>query len=126
MAATKGEKNNVPAKHDAVMIAAKPVLPPASTPVADSIYAPAVVVPTSAAKLVDSASTIMGRSISGRLPCSSRKPARADTPIRVPMVSTKAIMKIVNTTGKNPQLQAPLKSNLKKTGKRLGGELIQS
>ena len=39
--------------------------------------------PTAAAKVVESASASIGRSIRGRLPCWSRKPARAETPIRV-------------------------------------------
>ncbi len=46
-------------------------------PVADSTKAPEVVVPNSGESAVASASAIMGRSICGRLPCSSRKPARA-------------------------------------------------
>src|SRR6185437_7232253 len=121
MAATNGEKNSAPAKHAAVTTAVIPVRPPASTPVADSMNAPDVVVPTSAAKVVDRASAIIGLSICGRLPFSSRNPARADTPINVPMVSTKAMTKIVSTTGKKPQLHALIRSSLNKIGERLGG-----
>src|SRR5512135_380848 len=126
MAAIDGEKNRVSAKQAAVIKEAKPVRPPASIPVADSMYAPAVVVPTNGANIVASASVSMGRSICGNSPFSSRKPARADTPISVPIVSTKAITKIVSTTGKKLQLNTPEKSSLRKTGARLGGALIQA
>src|ERR1019366_4357874 len=125
MAEMNGAKNKVPAKHSAVMTAVRPVRPPASTPVADPIEAPDVVVPITAAKVVASASAIIGRSICGRLPSLSRKPARADTPISVPMVSTKAITKIVRTTGKNPQVNRLCRSSWKNKGCRLGGRLTQ-
>ena len=58
----------------------KPVLPPISMPVADSRNAPEVVVPSTGASGVVMASTSIGRSICGRWPSLSRKPARADTP----------------------------------------------
>src|SRR5208337_5538324 len=100
--------------------------PPASTPVADSIYAPEVVVPITAAKVVARASAIIGRSICGRLPSLSRKPARAETPIRVPIVSTNAITRMVRTTGKKAQLKRLCKSKRKNTGSRLGGKLTHA
>src|SRR5437867_7267889 len=125
MAEIKDAKNRVPTKQSAVVTAVKPVRPPASTPVADSMNAPEVVVPTRAAKVVARASAIMGRSIFGRLPSLSKKPARAETPMSVPMVSTNAITKIVSTTGKNPHVKMLCRSNLRKTGPRLGGRLIQ-
>ena len=46
------------------------------------------------------ASTSIGRSICGSCPSASRKPARADKPISVPIVSTNAITKIVSATCK--------------------------
>src|SRR5438034_10727358 len=114
-----GEKNSVPRKQIAVTTAVNPVLPPASTPVADSMKAPEVDVPTKAAKITESASTVIGRSICGKFPFSSRNPARADTPISVPIESTKAIIKIVSTIGKNLQLSAPRKSTQNSIGERL-------
>src|SRR6266705_911912 len=62
-----GEKKSVPRKQIAVTTAVNPVLPPASTPVADSMKAPEVDVPTKAAKITESASTVIGRSICGKL-----------------------------------------------------------
>ena len=67
MAEMKGAKNNVPTKQSAVVTAVSPVRPPASTPVADSMKAPEVVVPIKAAKVVARASAIMGRSICGQV-----------------------------------------------------------
>ena len=71
-----------------------------SSPAADSTNTPEVVVPNIGAGVVASASTSMV------FPFLSRNPARAKSPIKVPMVSTKAVMKIVSTTGKAPQLRA--------------------
>src|SRR5205809_7603221 len=121
-----GEKNSVPRKQIAVTTAVNPVLPPASTPVADSMKAPEVDVPTKAAKITESASTVVGRSICGKFPFSSRNPARADTPISVPIVSTKAIIKIVSTIGENPQFSAARKSTLNRSGEKLGGNLTHA
>jgi len=121
-----GEKNSVPRKQIAVTTAVNPVLPPASTPVADSMKAPEVDVPIKAAKITESASTVIGRSMCGRFPFSSKNHARADTPISVPMVSTKAIIKIVSTIGKNPQFSAPQKSMLNSIGEMLGGKLTHA
>src|SRR5713101_5949197 len=59
----KGEKNNVPTKHRAVTTAVRPVRPPACTPVADSMNAPEVEVPTTAANIIDRASAIIGRDL---------------------------------------------------------------
>ena len=126
MAPTNGEKKSVPTKQSAVTTAVRPVRPPASTPVADSMNAPEVVVPTMEAKMIESASAAMGRSICGRFPFSSRNPARAETPINVPIVSTKAMMKIVRTTGKKPQVRTPEKSSLRKIGESEGGMLTQA
>src|SRR5947209_18717078 len=103
-----GEKNSVPRKQIAVTTAVNPVLHPASTPVSDSMKAPQVDVSSKAAKITESASTVIGRSMCGKFPLSSRNPARADTPISVPMVSTKAIIQIVSTIGKNLQLSSVL------------------
>ncbi len=69
------------------------------------------------------ASTSIGRSISGRSPFSLRNPPRADTPIRVPMVSTNAVMKMVSTTGNARQVSAPRKSSCQTMGVMLGGML---
>ena len=60
IAEINGAKNSVPTKQSAVTTEVNPVRPPASTPVADSMYAPEVVVPITAAKVVASASAIIG------------------------------------------------------------------
>src|SRR5437763_16363553 len=121
-----GEKNSVPRKQIAVTTAVNPVLPPASTPVADSMKAPEVDVPNKAAKITESASTVIGRSICGKFPFSSRNPARVDTPISVPIVSTKAIVKIESTIGKNPEFSAALKSTLNSIGEILVAQLTHA
>ena len=69
------------------------------------------------------ASTSIGRSICGSCPFSSRKPARAESPISVPMVSTKAMMKMVSTMGNARQVSAPRKSSCHTMGMMLGGAL---
>src|SRR5437870_12339598 len=101
-----GEKNSVPRKQIAVTTAVNPVLPPASTPVADSMKAPEVDVPTKAAKITDSASTVIGRPICGNFPFSPSNPARADTPTHVPIAPTQHIIQIEITIGKHPQSRA--------------------
>src|SRR5438128_6460263 len=121
-----GEKNSVPRKQIAVTTTVNPVPPPASAPDDDSMKAHEVDVPTKAAKITESASTVIGRSICGKFPFSPRNPARADTPIRVPIVSTKAIIKIVSTIGKNPQFSAARKSTLNSIGEMLGGKLTHA
>src|SRR5579871_1732303 len=119
--ATNGEKNSASTKHSAVTTDVIPVRPPASTPAADSRNAPDVVVPTSAASIVEIASTVIGRSICGRFPSSSSRFALADTPISVAIVSTKAMTNIVSTIGKNAHVNTCRKSSLNKIGEMLGG-----
>src|SRR5260370_4412797 len=85
--------------------------------------APAVVVPTRAANVVARASAIIGRSICGRWPWSSSRPARSETPTSVPIVSTSAMTKIVSSTPKKPHPNIALKSSLKRIGAGLGGAL---
>ncbi len=126
MAATNGAVKAESAKQMATTTAVSPVRPPASIPVADSTKAPEVVVPNSGASTVASASAIMGRSICGRLPCSSRKPARAESPMSVPMVSTKAMMKMVRATGRALGESAPRRSICAKMGAMLMRELQTS
>ena len=81
-------------------------------PAADSINVPVVVVPRRAPTTVAKASASSGLSMSGRLPFSSSRSARAPRPIRAAMVSTKSMMKTVRMTEKNPQVRAPLRSIL--------------
>ena len=42
------------------------------------------------------------------------------------MVSTNAMMKMVSTTGKNPQVSALWKSSLRRMGEKLGGKPTQA
>ena len=46
-----------------------------------------------------------------------------ERPIRVPTVSTKAMMKMISTTGKNLRLSAPLMSSFIRMGETSGGRL---
>src|SRR5207244_11624960 len=59
-----GEKKSVPRKQIAVTTAVNPVLPPASTPVADSMKAPEVDVPTKAAKITETHRALNVRQVS--------------------------------------------------------------
>src|SRR5579875_2562425 len=121
IAVTSGAKKSDAAKSIATTTAVSPLRPPTLTPAADSTYAPAVVVPTSAANVVASASAIIGRSMPGKLPAASSSPARSDTPTSVPIVSINAITKIVSSTPKKPHVSAALKSSFIMIGAGFGG-----
>ena len=84
----------------------------------NALIASSFIFPAGRARKVDG-----GYVLRGSWPFSSRKPARADSPIKVPMVSTKAMMKMVSTTGNARQVRAPRKSSCHRIGPRLGGRL---
>ena len=93
----KGEKNIANINKSPMITAVKPVLPPDSTPVILSIYAPTVLTPKILPAVEPSASAINAFLALNILPFSSTKPARCATPINVPIVSNTAIKSIVNT-----------------------------
>ena len=80
--------------------------------------------PTRPANIVAIASASIGRSICGSVPSASRNPARAETPISEPIVSTSVITKMVSIT-KNLKLNAPRRSSCSMMGAGFGGMLIQ-
>ena len=85
--------------------AARPVRAPSRMPVADSMYAPLVDVPTSDAKTHDRASTSIGFSTCGKLPSLSSMLPAAPTPTSVPSVSRNDISTSVSSTGRKLSLQ---------------------
>ena len=90
----------------AVTTAASPVRAPSRMPVADSMYAPLVDVPTSDAKMHVTASTIIGFSTCGKLPSLSSMLPAAPTPTSVPSVSRNDISTRVSSTGQKAQPSA--------------------
>ena len=99
-----------------VVIAVRPVRPPASTPAADSTKVVTVEVPVRAPHTVPTASDSKACFIWGILPSASSIFAREAVPTRVPMVSNmsmmqKVMMRVMEVN--QPILKKPLKSNLK-------------
>ncbi len=97
--------------------AVRPVLPPASTPDADSTKVVTVEVPVHEPTRVPIASAVRASFILGILPCLSTMPALLAVPTRVPMVSNisitqKVIIRV--TTVNQPISTRPEKLNLKR------------
>ena len=120
-----GVINSVNAKQIPVVTAVSPVLPPSSTPAADSINVVIVVEPNNAPIVVANASTKNGLFISGKSPFSSNKSAFADTPIKVPNVEKKSPTKNVKISGKKLHLKADIISNLNAIDSIEGGIVIK-
>lgn len=106
IAKNRGEKNSPSEKSIATTTAVNPVLPPSSISVADSIYV--VVVPASPANTVARASVRSGSSMSERFQFSSRKPALADAPMSMPLISSRSMVNMVRIQQKTP-MSAPRK-----------------
>ena len=126
IAVTSGAKKSDGTISAAMKTAVNPVRPPACTPAADSMNAPEVVVPASAANTVANASQSMGCAIRDRLPRSSRNPAREETPIKEPIVSINAMTKIESRTPKNRKFSTAERSALNIIGAGFGGVPIHA
>ena len=115
MIAAIGEINIQARKIRPVTRDVRPVLPPASTPDADSTNVVIVLVPVRAPHTVPQASDNNASFMFGILPFSSNMFARLAVPTRVPIVSNISIMQNVNTrvtTVNIPSDFKTLKSNL--------------
>ena len=98
-----------------VVNAVRPVLPPASTPDADSTNVVTVDVPVHAPTIVPTASEISACFMFGIFPCLSTIPARDAVPTSVPIVSNISMIQnvIISDTAVNqPILIKSLKSSL--------------
>ena len=104
------------AKSAAVVTAARPVRAPSRIPVADSMYAPLVDVPSRPLIMHATASTVIGRSSPGKFPFSSSIPPAAPTPTSVPSVSRKLMRKSVSRIGRNDSLRTPAMSRCSAIG----------
>ena len=110
-------KNNRPA-----MTATRPVRPPSSTPVADSMKLVVGLVPNIPERIVPVESTIIDSLILRGSPDASKRLPASATPIKVAIVSNKSVKKKVKMTGNKASLRDPkmssLKNRLKKSGKK--------
>ena len=116
---TSGMKKSDSAKRRPVVIAATPVRAPSRMPTADSMYAPLVEVPRSPLRQQETASTVIGFSISGKFPFASSISPAAPTPTSVPRVSRKLIRNRVSRIGRNDRRRTPRMSSCSAIGARL-------
>ena len=113
--AATGARNIHATNKTPVVSAVSPVLPPASTPDADSINVVIVEVPVSEPVTVPIASDRRASFILGMLPSLSSIPAREAVPTSVPIVSNISIRQNVITsviTVNTPRLASPAKLSL--------------
>ena len=117
MIAARGAMNIQSKKRTAETRAVRPVLPPASTPEADSTNVVTVDVPVREPEIVPTASDMRASFMFGMLPSLSIILARDAVPTSVPIVSNISMMQNVTisvTIVNQPMLAKPAKSSLKR------------
>ena len=109
-----GVNNNPNKNNNPTVIAVKPVLPPALTPVIESKQAPVVVVPNNGANITEIESATIDFFKSGIFPSLSTNPPLYDKPTSPPAVSIFTNKNIINNIGKKFLSKRPIKSVCKK------------